>query len=195
MSEREERLFRMLLGLRDPLSRIELALAGLERGAGGPAGLAPIRSALAEADARLEAALRALRERESGASEDCRGALAELAERLFAPLAARGVAFALEPHDAPLAGDPNLLRRALLGLLRAGAEWAGEHGSIRAALRSEPTRYGVSAFVSCARAAGEGFPAEPLERFALAAGGGFAAQPLAPSAYALELWLPREAAA
>jgi signal transduction histidine kinase len=204
----------MLVGLRDPLSRIELAL---ERGslASGPGPLAlEIRAALGEADGRLEEALRVLRG-DSGAGErsaDCRAAVRELAERLRAPLAARGLGFELSAPGTPVPGDPALLRRALLCLLRTAAGWAGAGGSIHVRLAVESSRYGLHALVSAPPAAsGEGFASEALERFALAAGGMFAADPAvaraadpaaaraadpaAPSALSLALWLPERAAA
>lgn len=214
MSERDARLLRMLVGLRDPLSRIELAL---ERGslASGPGPLAlEIRAALGEADGRLEEALRVLRGDSGGGerSADCRAALRELAERLRAPLAARGLGFELSAPGAPVPGDPALLRRALLCLLRTAAGWAGAEGSIHVRLAVEPSRYGLHALVSAPPAAsGEGFASEALERFALAAGGMFAVQPAAASAarpaaasaaqpaaagaLSLALWLPERAAA
>jgi signal transduction histidine kinase len=186
----------MLLGLRDPLARIELALARTEPAlAGDDEGAGAIRAAVAEADARLEDALRLLRGGADGAADgDCREALRELADRLRAPLAARGVALTLAEAPGPVPGDPVRLRRALLGLLRSAADWAGADGSVRVGVAQEPECTGLHALVRAGRGPARDFSGDALVRFAMGAGGVFSAEPAGEGALALSLWLPEAAA-
>ena len=107
MNARDARLLELVLGLRDPLSRIELALAEGLPAAGMPARFVEgVRGAVAEADARLEAMLRALRAGscETAADGDCRGTLDEVAGRVRGPLAAQVRHREAEPQAA-LRGD------------------------------------------------------------------------------------------
>jgi signal transduction histidine kinase len=191
VSRRDERLLRLLLSVRDPLARIELALEGSS--SPPDAQLGPeIHAALAEADARLEAALRLLRDDDAKRERpvDCREVLVELMERLAAPLAARGVGLELATPTAPVPGDPILLRRALLCLLRTSAAWAGGAASVRVEFSADPQRSGVQALVRGPRVSFGARDSEAAERFALAVGAEFVSAPAADDAVSLALWLP-----
>ncbi len=196
MSGRDERLLRLLLGVRDPLARIELALEGGSFASDAPLG-SEIRAALADADARLEAALRLLRDDDAKRERrvDCRDVLVELIERLVAPLAARGVRLELAPPTAPVPGDPVRLRRALLCLLRTSAAWAGGAASVRVQLCADPQRSGVQALVRGPRVSFAARDSEAAERFALAVGAKFVSAPAAEDAVSLAFWLTESVAA
>lgn len=198
MNARDTRLLGLVLGLRDPLSRIELALAEGGSDKVVPARFAErVRAAVAEADARLEALLRALR---AGAGEtppdaDCRPTLDEVAERMRGPLAARGLSLDVQLATQPVPGDAALMRRALLHLLRAAGSLVREQGALHLTLRGERERHGLELRVAGADPARFDGPArDALSRFAVASGGESSLWPIGPHEVGLALWLPARVA-
>jgi len=183
-----------LLGLRDPLARIELALRRLEAdgGAVGPGAVWEIRSAVGDADARLEAALRALRGALEGGErlEDCRAALVQLAQRVRGVLAARGCALRVDPVPEPVTGEPTRVRRGALCLLRAASAWAGAGGVIRISLAQRLDRYGLHLLATPGERS-TSLATEPLARFALAVGAELGVEQADAGGLRLALWLPR----
>ena len=138
----------LALGLRTPLSRIELAASRLEREAVTPAarGLAEgICDAVEELDRMIVQLTAVLAP--PPPIDPPRAPLAEvlpaMRDRLAPVLAARGVQW-LEPElDAGAVGDPDALKLTALSLIRAGTELAGGGGRVSIQLQTEAGRSGV----------------------------------------------------
>ncbi len=131
----------LVLDMRTPLARAELAASRLLREAATPAArelAAGIGEAVAELDDLIGRALAVLLVRGAPAgSADLAGVLAELRQRLGPVLAARGVTWAGAPlESAPVAGPPARVRACCVALLRAAAALAGPGG----AFELEPLR-------------------------------------------------------
>ncbi len=174
---------RALSALRDPLTRIALALQRLE--SARPHELreraAAISGALGDVAGRLGELERALGPREQRAHEprsDCRPALAEIRSRACAALAAHSATLCLAAGAEPVLGDPAAVRRAATRLLRVACLAVREGGEItlsleragsgaRLGLEVRPTRDSKSALID-----------ELLERFALAEGAELEREPM-----------------
>lgn len=127
----------LLLRMRTPLSRIELAASRLARDATTPTRLDlahGISDAVSELDEAIAGGLRGLVSDGAGAAEveDCRAVLEDLRERLTPLLLARSIEWEAEPAGAaePVPGDPDATRRAALALLRTGSALAGPGGAV-----------------------------------------------------------------
>ncbi len=147
---RNGRIAAGLVGLRSPLGCIELAADELRRDGATPGARAlaeRIAGAVAEVDAGLDGALRALLGAGAGATRaadpDCRGALARAWSRFGPALEALGVETTLRLPETPLPGDAEALRRSAVALVR-DALAAGIAGrGLTLSLDDEGARYGV----------------------------------------------------
>lgn len=130
-----------LVGMRDPLARVTLAVGRLTAGsdAGQGALLRSIREAVSEIDARIEDLLGGLAAGAPSVAADtdlCR-ALSDVVADLEPALFARS----LNPRlaalpDVPPTGDASLLRRAVCRLLLGLSHWAeGDPGEVELGLR------------------------------------------------------------
>ncbi len=183
-----------LLAVRDPLTRIALALQRLE--SARPRELREraeaIQEALGDAEARLGELERALSppawRARAPHSGDCRPALAEIHARACAALAAHSATLRLAPGDQPVPGDLAGVRRAATRLLRVACLAVREGGEITLSLapaapestapESGPlaptsSRARLELLVQPAREPLDGLIDELLERFALAEGAEF----------------------
>ena len=179
-----------LLALRDPLTRIALALQRLENAR--PRELREradaIQEALGDAEARLAELERALSPpawRAQAPHSDCRSALAEIHARACAALAAHSATLRLATGDQPVPGDLAAVRRAATRLLRVACLAVREGGEITLSLapaapessapesgpsESRSSRARLELLVQPAREPLDGLIDELLERFALAEG-------------------------
>ena len=172
-----------LLAVRDPLTRIALALQRLE--SARPRELREradaIQQALGDAEARLGELERALSPpawRAQAPHSDCRPALAEIHARASAALAAHSATLRLATGDQPVPGDLAAVRRAATRLLRVACLAVREGGEITLSLApAAPESTGSGALIEMiVRPACEpldGLIDELLERFALAEGAEF----------------------
>lgn len=138
----------LVLEMRAPLARAELAASQLARDAATPGAhelAAGIGEAVAELDELIGRALAVLLARGApqGAA-DLAGVVAELRERLGPVLLARGITWAGGPlAKAMVAGPPERVRACCLALLRAAAALAGPGGSFELAPLREAGRAGL----------------------------------------------------
>ncbi len=201
MTMQRELLRQGLLAVRDPLARIALAAGELDGvlATGERARHAEsVRSALAEADARLGELARALGTPARGsreASADCRAVFLAVCERAQVAAGARGVRLASEVSRDAVPGDAGAVRRATLRALRVAAEWAGASGALRIALSGSANAVRIECTGERLGAAPRGERARDLlVRFALAENVRLAGvASLAGEHLALELSLAEEA--
>jgi hypothetical protein len=169
-----------LLRLRDPLARVALSFGASElapRARDSSHAAEVERSALAEADERIEELLCALAR--SGAAPlarepDCRAAFAEACARAAAAARARAIRLDSAATNAPLPGAAREVRLATLRLLRVAFAWAGRDACVcielagveRAALLCQAERAGACAQAAALR--------DRLVRFALVSGANLA---------------------
>lgn len=143
---------RLLTEARNALARIELGASQLTREACTPAGSVlsrGISDAVEDLDRLLARTLAPLFGARSAppVARDVRELLPDLVQRLARSLEARGLALETDPGSHGVPGEPNLVRRAALVLLRAHANVAGTGGRLVLGLRSAPSRCGVSVAV------------------------------------------------
>lgn len=143
-------ILRGLFEMRDPLARIELAASQLARLHPDHANRTLTRrilEAVADLDDRLQASIRALAPRRTGAvrAEDAGVVVARAVDELAPVLGARErVLEPLAPLAAPAPrADAQLARRAALQLLRGAGAWAGAGGRLRLELVPEGGRCGI----------------------------------------------------
>jgi len=114
-----------LIGMRDPLSRIQLAAGELGHSAAAGC-VGEIQRAVGELDLRLEDTLASLRRRRNGAPEpsDLRSATERVVRELAGSLSARRIDLVLAPlPGTPVPGDASLVRRALYRVLLGLGQW------------------------------------------------------------------------
>lgn len=164
-----------LLGLRDPLSRIALAVSAPAADAsqeGVRRRTESVLGALADADARIDELARALAPpaaREASRAE-CGAVFVETCRRAAVAAAARGVALLVAEPEQRALGDPQAVRAAALRLLRVGCEWAGAAGSLQIALGARGEALVVALTGADGQPAGRGPALRDLViRFALGA--------------------------
>jgi hypothetical protein len=181
-----------LLALRDPLTRIALALQRLE--SARPRELREraeaIQEALGDAEARLGELERALSPpawRAQAPHSDCRSALAEIHARTCVALAAHSATLRIAPGNQPVPGDLAAVRRAATRLLRVACLAVREGGEITLSLapaaaestapESTSSCARLELLVQPTREPLDGLIDELLERFALAEGAEFEREP------------------
>jgi len=150
MSSPDAALVALVLEVRAPLARIELAASRLLREDPSPRGqrlATTIREAVAQMDRRLALASRVLVPPDPGPREPADRVLEGLVARMRPVFAARGLALELAPVPRlPVSASP--LRRASLALLQHAA-WEMEQrnagGAVGLRLRVEGARHGVEA--------------------------------------------------
>lgn len=129
MTAEWERLEEALVRMRDPLSRIALAVSRLNGAAvdGGQVSRS-IRDAVSEIDIRIEDTLASLRPRLGSGPDllDVRRSVSELAAELQPVLAARGIELRLDLPDAHAISDAALVRRIVCRLLLGVGRWMSE---------------------------------------------------------------------
>jgi len=134
---RDAHLVDLIVGLRTPLLRVELAATQLARGATTPVSsdlAAGISEAVSRLDARIDEALRVLAEppRPTAEDVDCRRVVDALRARMQPVLRARSVEWSSEPtsDEPPVLGDGEECGSGALTLLVAGLELAGPGGRL-----------------------------------------------------------------
>jgi hypothetical protein len=182
-SEREL-LAQALAGLRDPLARIALALSSSVRAASEEDRVRRAESlseALADADARIEEMLRALRGRRSSDAStarasaadtgcgDARPAFRAACERARSAALARRIELSIRVPAVAVPCAEGRVARAAVRLLRVACAWAGELGRIELALARCVDGVAVECLARRSALAGDGAQLrELLTRFALA---------------------------
>lgn len=201
---RDKRLADLVVGMRTPLSRVELAATQLARTVMTPAAkelAAGISEAVSHLDERISDVLNALEP--AGAEDfDCSTVLAALRQRMEPVLSARSVEWVETSCESeePVYGDRGIVARSALALLVAGMELAGPRGRLTLDMVSEGAeRYGVllrarSRDATATHSALEGGEADRLlshaRRVAREGGGALEIDPL-DSEVVLTLWLSR----
>ena len=163
MSPSTRALEAVFVGLRDPLARIALAVGELDARAEPHSGVPKdIRDAVAELDARIEDALGGI---QPGSEErlDLREALSRVIADLAPIFGARGIALtlAVSPGGA-WAGDPSLLRRAVLRVLLGFSDWMDTRaGRVEVGMRGEERRVVIQLTGSVDGTGREGYGDDP----------------------------------
>jgi hypothetical protein len=137
-----QRLEAALVCIRDPLSRISLAVSRLDdMAANGDLVSKSIQDAVSEIDIRIEDTLSSLRPKlgPGEAPFDVRHSVTELARALQPVLGARGIELRLDLPDEQVVSDASLVRRIVCRLLLGVGRWMNEcTGSVElTALRKE----------------------------------------------------------
>ena len=172
--ERDAELAAIVLDIRTPLSRVELAASRLAREDMPPRArdlAETIREAVAAIDRELENAVLALAPRAERTRSGAGPVLEALRTRLAPVLEARGLELEIEPAPE-VELDPTVLRRAAIALTRAAVEHAGP-GAFRLGLRPSQHGWGVSVYWR-GRADPAAAPVAPFreaQRLAMACGG------------------------
>jgi len=136
----ETHLASLIVAMRTPLARVELAATQLARSTMTPAAQSlatGISEAVSHLDERIADALRALAAPAGGGeAADCRGVLETLRKRMEPVLRARSVTWTDDPvsSEQPLLGDRTSCANDALTLLVAGMDFAGPGGRISLAI-------------------------------------------------------------
>ncbi|MFQ5417008.1 MAG: hypothetical protein ACE5FL_08190 [Myxococcota bacterium] len=193
----------LVLELRSPLARVELAVSQLAREANTPVArelVATISAAVAQADRDIDRIIALLVPLSPAPRrcDDLRPVLARLRQRIAPVLEARGTICETRDLDGePLRGDPVLVERAALALIRAGAALVGAGGRVSLGLAREGSRFGV--VLECLAAAGQDLHGDPERAFAgllpmVASRGGALENATAGTRWQTTLWFPGDGA-
>lgn len=171
---RDAELAAVVLDIRTPLSRVELAASRLAREDMPPRArdlAETIREAVAVIDRQVEHAVLALAPRAPRARSSAGPVLEALRTRLAPVLEARGLELEIEPAPE-IELDPTVLRRAAIALTRAAVEHAAP-GAFRLGLRPSQHGWGVSVrwHQREAPAAAPAAPFREAQQLAMACGG------------------------